>query len=129
MGQDVDPRSGMGSPGNYNPYGPGGSPGTLGIVSPASPAGGGSFFGGRYNPMLDLAGSTFNLGAAGGDIAGLGGKLAWHMAQPMFGGRTLAQVARQNPELLPGLTSMATANPEGSPAQQTGGGHVGVSAT
>lgn len=95
------------------------------------PAGGGSYFGGPAGrDPFGIAGSTYGLGSGGGgSIAGLGGKLAWHEAQPMFGGRTLAQVARENPELLPGLVGMTKGAPEGSPAQQTGGGHAPVSST
>ena len=64
-----DPRGGYGDPGNYNPLGPGGPPGTFGIVNPSSPAGGGSFFGGHSNPSMWLPGSTYNLGASGGNLS------------------------------------------------------------
>jgi hypothetical protein len=60
---------GQGDPGDYNPTGPMGGPGTSGIVDASSMAGGGSFFGGRMNPNMNLAGSWSNLGASGGSLA------------------------------------------------------------
>lgn len=120
---------GFGQPMGY--FGvPGQNPqGMFGVGGPTMQAGGGSYFGGSGS--LDIpGGGFFNNQSSPSSIEGLGGKLAWHMAQPMFGGRTLAQVARENPELLQGLSSMGGNGPgSGAPAQQTGGGHVGVSAT
>lgn len=100
--------------------------GMFGVGGPNMPAGGGSYFGGHSSDPFGLPGSAFNLGASGGTIAGLGGKLAWHEAQPMFGGRTLAQVARENPELLPGLATMGQA-PTGSGPWSGGGGKAPTS--
>lgn len=116
---------GFGERMGYFPPGSTPTPGAFGIVNPSSPAGGGSFYGGTAGrDPFGIAGSTFGLGSGGGGtIEGMGGKLAWHERMPQFGGRTLAQVARENPELLPGLANMGRNN-EGSPAQNVGAGKV-----
>lgn len=84
---------------------------------------GGSIFGSRFIPGLSVPGTmNWAPGAMGGNLGTFGGDLAWHMAQPFFGGMTLAQVAQSHPEWLPGLVNI-----------QGGGGdygtHAGVGVT
>lgn len=60
---------------------------------------GGSFFGGRSNPGMWLPGATYNLGAAGGNLGSMGGLIAVHAPQAMFGGLNILQAQRRG--LLP----------------------------